>query len=206
MERYKYFVDIHEYREYLTKLKLTSIGRGSEGVAFLTSDGKVLKTFNGVFKPKISEEEKNEIIMAQDFNVSSYLFPEQLLILNGLIIGYISKYFPGNIIKFSAPYNGRIDEIDVDNLLKAYHKMVKDTKIISKDKVMIYDLAFNLLFNNQDLAAIDTFNYFRDNIPTLDENLEVLDCALLHELHFHDIRFEPDYDKSVEYNLRRIKK
>ena len=144
--------------------------------------------------------------MAGDYNVTSYYFPEQLLILDGLIVGYISKYFPNNIIKFKAPYNGRIEEINADNLLKAYRMMVKDTKVISRDNIMVYDLAFNLLFDNKNLVAIDTFNYYKDNIPTLNDNLESLDYALLHELHYHDVSFEPNYDKSVEYNLKRIKK
>ena len=203
MERYKYFIDIHDYRDYLSSLKLRRIGSGSEGVAFLTIDGKVLKTFNNNFKPRVKEEEKDDIIMSQDYNVSSYLFPEQLLILNGLIVGYICEYFPGNVIKFSAPYNGRIEDIDVDNLIGSYHKMVKDTEMISQENILIYDIGFNLLFNNYDLVAIDTFNYYKDNLSTLDDNLEALDDALLHELHFHDIKFKPDYDKSVEYNLKR---
>ena len=206
MERYRYFNNIYDYHDYLSSIKLKKLGEGSEGEAFLTRDNKVIKIFGGALKPKIPESDKEEVVMAQDYNLESFCFPEQLQIVDGLIVSYISRYFPNNVLKFSAPYNGKISDIDIDNLLKAYHKMVKDTKTLSKDNIMIYDLAFNLLFNNKDLAAIDTFNYFKDNIPTIEDNLEILDYALLHELHFHDIRFEPDYDKSIEYNLKRIKK
>ena len=204
IERYRYFNNIYDYRDYLSSIKIKKIGEGSEGEAFLTNDNSVIKVFDDHSKTK--EDTKDDIIMLQDYNIPSYYFPFQLQIVDGLIVSYLCNYFPGNVIKCGAPYNCDINEINIDNLLKAYHRMVKDTEIISKDNIMVYDLAFDLLFNNYKLGAVDTFNYYRDKKSTLEDNLESLDYTLLHELHYHDIRFEPDYNESIEHNLKRIKK
>ena len=202
--RYLYFNNSDEFQSFIKSLKIKDIGRGSEGNAFLTKDKKVIKAFGK--KDLKTEEAKENIIMVQDYDISSYYFPFKLLIVNGLIAGYISDYFENNILKFNAPYNGRINDIDTDRLLEAYYKIKEDTKILSKDNILIEDLTFNLLFNNKKLGAIDTFGYYKDSNSTLKGNLETLDNALLLELHYHDIKYIPDYEKSIEYNLKRIKK
>ncbi len=143
--------------------------------------------------------------MAEDYNLSMFYLPTSLLIYDQKIVGYESLYFPNNIIKFGAPYNGNIKDMNIPNLLKAREKLIKEARILTKDKIVIMDLTFNLLFDNEKLGAIDTFGYYYDPNVTLDDNIDSIDYAILHELHYHDIRFEQDYDLSVEKNLKRIR-
>ena len=203
-DRYLYFNNNDEFKAFIKSLKLKGIGQGSEGNAFLTKDKKVIKAFGK--KGLKAEDIKEDIIMVQDYDLPSYYFPFKLLIVDGLIAGYISDYFENNILKFNAPYNGQIKDVDSDRLLEAYYKIKEDTTILSKDNIVVEDLTFNLLFNNKKLGAIDTFGYYKDSNSTLKGNLETLDNALLLELHYHDIKYIPDYEKSIEYNLKRIKK
>ena len=211
MERYKYFKNGNEYEDYLSDACVKKIGSGREGIAYLTKDNDVVKRIIGdCFLDDCDNKDiykkDRKIIMAQDYDVNTYLFPKQLLMIDDLIVGYVTDYFPNNIIKCRSPYNGDIKDIDADRLLAAYYEMVEDTKKISEDNVLVYDLTCNLLFNNEKLAAIDTLNYYVSDKSTLKENLETLSYALLCELHYHDCHFEPNYRKSVEYNLKRIKK
>ncbi len=206
MERYLCFLDNDEFKSYIKNIIKDRVGSGSEGTAYKTIDNKVLKVFNTKYNPRLKYSHKDDIIMAQDYDVSTYLLPEELLFSNGIIAGYITEYFPGNVINFNKPYNSDIKDINFDKLIEAKEKMVQDTTLLTKDNILISDLTFNLLFNNNKLGAIDTFGYYKDSKITLTDNLKQIDYALLKELHFHDFHFCPDYNESLEYNLKRIKK
>ena len=206
MERYLYFKDLKSIDDYVTKRIRREIGEGSEGTAYLTKDNMVLKMLDGYAEVDILESQKESIIMQQDYNVSTYLFPKQLLIAYERVQGYLMDFFPNNIIAFADPYNGDINDINIDNLLRAREEMIKDTIILSDNNIVVHDLTFNLLFDNNKLGAIDTLSYYKKSNVTLDENIGCIDYALLHELHFHDKNFMPDYNESLEYNLKRIKK
>ncbi len=205
MERYKCFKNSRDYQSFFESLNPMKIGEGSEGQAFLFSGDKVIKIFNGPSKPNVADEEKETIIMAQDYSVQTFLLPIQLHIYDNKVVGYVSNFFPNNILGFKAPYNGNIFQINFSNLLKAREKMIRDTILLSDNNIAICDLDFNLLFDNRKLVAIDTFDYSIDSNVTLEDNIKQLDRAILRELHYHDISFKPDYKESVEYNLKRVK-
>lgn len=211
MEKYVY-LDNHEDILKMNSIK-KRIGTGTEGDAYLTADNKVLKIHNGYEPTIIKDEDKEKIIMAQDYKVQSFLFPEKIFIYNGVVYGYLTPYMK-NIIKYDLdsssdiPFLGfnSIKSINLDNLLAAREKMIEDTRIISKDNIIIYDLCFNLLFDGQKLGAIDTLRYYKDSEPTFDANVKRIDYSILNELHFHDLSFEPDLDDSLENNFKRIRK
>ena len=206
MERYKYFENLKSLDDFAKDLIIREIGEGKEGTAYLIKNNLVLKMLDGYCEPYILDSKKDSIIMQQDCDVSSFLFPKQLLISYERVQGYIMDYFPNNILLYADPYNGNINDIDFDILLRAREQMIKDTIKLTDNKIAIGDLTFNLLFDNSRFGAIDTLDYKKDTNVTLEDNIKKIDEAILTELYYHDVKFIPNYDKSIEYNLKRTKK
>ncbi len=91
--------------------------------------------------------------------------------------------------------------INIDNLLKAREVFIEDIKEITKFGYKLFELPRNLLFDNKRLVAIDTLDYIKKEI-TLKENIEILDYAILTELH--DIYSELDNSKPFDEEIEKI--
>lgn len=208
MERYVYIDSINDLKKIHSINK--KVGEGSEGTAYLTSEKKVLKINNGFEPYEIKDNEKENIIMAQDYNVSSYIFPEQLYICKDIVVGYLQEYFANDILMNGIYKNILFHShdkipIDIEKLLIAREKMMKDTKIITEGKIYTFDLCNNLLFDGNRLGAIDTIRYYKDSEITLDKNIENIDYSLLNELDMYDKTLGIDTNKSFDENIKRLK-
>ena len=211
MERYVYVNSIDDLKRI--NPVVAKIGEGSEGEAFLTQNNQVLKVNDGFAPEEILDSDKDKVIMAQDFDLESYLFPKQLYLCDGVVVGYLSNYFGKNIIQFHPSFScHEFKTIDYDKLLEAREKMIEDTRILSKEQINIYDLCFNLLFDGNKLGAIDTIGYYKDPNITFDANVRRIDYSLANELNMHNglysddptVKFDPNIP--LEENIKRIRK
>ena len=170
------FENIDEYKKYMNSVSLSYISSGAEGKVYKTKDNKCIKTFyfDKKYKP-------NSYIMASDMNLSSFIFPIELYICNGLICGVKTDYFPDNVFL----EHDNLPNIDLDKLVIGREKFIKDLEVISGYGYFLVDLPNNLLFNNDILKAIDTLDYKkRDN--AYERNLHMLDIALLSAIDFNN--------------------
>lgn len=226
MEKYLYVNRPKDINRIFLSKKF--IGAGSEGSAYLTVGNKLLKIFHEYRNTSYLDSEKENIIMAQDYNLKSFYFPETLFICNGLVEGYLSDYFEGNILDysnkdivdyFSSDDDATEDEkrfikmfiandinrINSKKVLEAREKLIADTKILTDDHIVLYDIYLNLLFNGSEFGVVDTLQFYTDPRITLDQNIKYIDNAILGGLHIYDESFKPDYSLSVEENLQRIR-
>ncbi len=196
MKNIKEFESKDELKIYFKKNAIKKIGEASEGKVYLTRDNEIIKGMWGSFVPK-HYKDYPDIIMADDVKLDSFIFPKELFLYKGIIIGYRQDYFKGNIFKFDS-----LDRVNLDKLVKARERFIEDTKVITDSGYHLFELPRNLLFNNERLVAIDTLDYVKRDDITLKENIETIDYALL--LPFSDIYKEVNPSKPFEEEIKKV--
>ena len=189
-----------EFIDHVADNALFEIGEGSEGEVYLTYDNNVIKNMLDSINPK-KYIVYNDLIMDDELKLDSFIFPKELYLLKGIIVGYKENYFANNI--FDNPLLP--NEIDIDKLVVARKKFIEDTKAMTDAGYRLYELPGNLLFDNNRLVAIDTLDYIKNDDITLDENIKIVDYAILLALlgrySFIDCRktFDSEIEKVYEY-------
>lgn len=173
-----YFDSTKKYHDFVLKQKKREIGEGSEGVVYITKNNDVIKEIIN-YKDKYPND---EILMESDIKLDSFLFPKELYVWNNFILGYKTDYFR-NIFR---DFDGDIRDIDLNAVVKAGYKMMKDVEVLSKMDYILYDLPYNVLFDGKTLKAVDTLGYFKDSKDTLHKNTILLRDALIYALTMHD--------------------
>lgn len=188
MSNIKKFENIDELKKYLKSIALCKIGSGAEGDAYLTKDKQVLKVCTNQI---IVHPYDENIITTDMIDLESFLFPTELLVYKNRIVAYKSRLFKNDIF-----YNSEMNDLallDLNELLRARKKMIKDIEKLSRYNYKIIDLPYNLLFNGKNLAACDTLSYYKkENV--LNDNLESLDYALNTKLK----EIDPDYSYIID--------
>lgn len=190
-----------QYLEFVKSQITKKLGEGTEGRVYLTNNNDAIKVMLSSFDPKFYDNCPN-IIMEKDMKLDSFIFPQEIYTLNGLIAGYKQRTFLGNIFDDLS----LIDKLDVEQLIKARKKIIEDMKVLTDYGYRLYNMPRNILFNNDKLVAIDTLDYEKKLGVTLKENIKILDYSLLIEMAdvFPNIigveTFDEVIDKIYTYN------
>lgn len=168
-------------RDFISKKWLKPIESGSEGLFYYSEIDKMgYKLFFSNDEECIRPYyEPNEIIKNDDVRIDSFIFPETLLVVNGSLAGYITKYIDNNLFDTSMLNFFQEGKIDYKALKNAYKIFKSDVHKLSKLHIKMFDLPNNLLFDGERLYAIDTCSYHYDDSPDLLQiNLESLESAM----------------------------
>lgn len=174
------FSNEKELKVFLDKKCLIHKGSGSEGdFKFSKVDKLGYKIFFNNIDYDVPEYDAKEIIMNSEVGIESFLFPLDILIVNGKIRGYTTGYIKNNILSNDNMYNIDVLNFDFESLKQAYKLMKIDVSLLTDKGILIYDLANNLVYDGKKLYAIDTCSYSRsDNVGLLKENIDSLDDAI----------------------------
>ena len=197
MKNIREFKTEKEVMMFIKENVIKKIASGYEGTAYLTKEGNVIKS---MLYSDIPKKYNDDIIMSDDIKLDSFIFPNELFILNDIVVGYSEDYFKNNIFTFKG-----MDYIDIDKLSLARNKMIEDTKVLTDNGYYLYDIPGNILFDNNRLVAIDTLDYKKDNTITLNKNIEIIDYAILMLLSFKypSIKVNNPYNEEIEKVLVR---
>lgn len=148
------------------------IGRGSEGICYEYKGFAYKVIFNKNIIEQTSGildymEDPSQILTVTDIDLPSFSFPEKVYAIKNWLLGYKSKLIKNNLFNgenFNSPED--LVNINFNNLANAYKIMLQDVDLLSEDKIKIFDLTFNLVFDGKALTGIDTCGYKRvkDNI------------------------------------------
>lgn len=153
------------------------IGSGSEGDVYILNNKTVLKKFNEIINPE--DYNCNDLLKYSDVKNKSYYFTKLVYIVNDDVAAYTMDRCNGyNLTKIN-PLS-----IKFSDLLKAYIKFEKDTKLISNMHIKGFDMIFNFMYDGKKFGAIDTIHYYtsdddenkiyESNITTFNSELALL--------------------------------
>jgi hypothetical protein len=190
-----YFDSNKKYHDFVVTQRKYEIGEGAEGIVYITKNNEVIKE---IFNAR-EKYPNDDLLMESDIKLDSFLFPKELYVCRNEIIGYKTDFFR-NIFR---DFDGNINDIDLDAVVKAGYKMMKDVEILSKMNYILYDLPYNILFDGTSLKAIDTLQYYKRDDITLEKNISILRDALVTAIKLHD---EYCSAKSQNQMIRKLTK
>ena len=194
------FRNREELNAFLDTLKY--IGKGIQGQSLLDE-----KT-NQVYKIFSEEELENAgyagdvgyrytydgIMRFSHIKNDTFVWPSDVIMTEGLVAGYTHSYFNGeNFCDFNDPFG-----VNLDNLSYAVYKANEDIKLLSKKKVEINDLMYNLMFDGKTIKVVDTFEFCKGNV-TYSKNVEDFNDEI-------KMFLVNDYFENIVLNDKRLRK
>lgn len=164
---------------YLIKKWLRYVDSGSEGKFYISDiDGMGYKIFSKeeflrpLYKP-------SNIIMDEEVNIESFMFPESLLIVDGELHGYVTRVVEKNLFSNWMKEFFTSDGVNFHKFKLAYQNFKLDVALLTSKKIKICDLANNLLFDGEKFYAVDTCSYsYSDEEDLLAVNFKSLEDAM----------------------------
>ena len=164
------------------------IGVGSSGNCFESTNHKVYKfLYNKSY-------DIEDVITEEEINLKSFAFPEVLYVADNKVHAYRTRLIDNDLFRTGRASIMSISNINFNNLSKSYKRMLKDIEKISKLGILLYDLPYNVTFNNKELVAIDTMDYKRVSYNPVEENVEIYNQAFHN--YFKDI-LKVNYDANL---------
>ena len=202
MKNIKKFRSVGEYNDYVDSniigTKNDYIAKGLEGNIYITRTGEILKDIRSNGRKLTSD-----IIMSSDLELNSFIFPDELYVINDLIMGYKTRLFKGDIFMNNRINSYKKREIDIDALINARKKIIEDIKVLTRKGYNLLELRTNILFNNKELCAIDTLDYEKDRVKKK-KNIEYLDYGLIDKLY--EFGLCNGYENNFENVITKIKR
>lgn len=149
-----------KFARYLESLKF--LGLGSEGTAYYDKDKKmVLKIYHDCFLEEFKECNyitQEEVMKFKNIVNKTYIFPQEEIIYNDYVIGYLTSYQQGKTIDEINPL-----KIDINNFINAVLKVDDDIKIISRNSILTFDVIYNTMYGKKKISIIDPTEYCYKN-------------------------------------------
>lgn len=189
-----------EFAEYIKPLLKEDLNSGSEGDIYITKDNNVVKVMHQFFGPKYLKD-CPDIIMSDDLKLDSYIFPDELYIIDGIIMGYKEKLFENDVFSFYPSL--KKFATNIDNLFEAREKFIEDTIKLTEYGYKLFELPRNIMYDNKRIVAIDTLDYIKQRVKK-EENIRIVDHAILLELS--DMYKEIDVRQPFEIEIKKLYK
>lgn len=130
---------------------LSFLGSLGEGECRRLNKKFVIKKLN-----KKDETTQNEefFLRFKDLDMKVYIFAKKVFYIDGILEGYISKYFNGVNLSF-------IDrnKINLFEMIDGCKEVYQDSYILSKKGIETLDIPFNILYKKGHFGIIDTCDY-----------------------------------------------
>lgn len=159
------FINREHFNIFLKNLK--PLGIGSQGMCFLDEKHKIVyKVFHEYFDYEKSNYKEEEILRFSHIDNKTFIWPKDVLIVKNEIVGYTMPY-----VKSKNLYERNPLLINLDSLETAIQESTKDIKLLTDNKVAMYDVMYNILYRNGKIAIIDTMEYGTSEEISLDKNM-----------------------------------
>ena len=116
-------------KELLMYLKyIIELGYGSQGITYHDKKlNKAIKVYHEVFDDEMSYLTKNkeETLKFNQAVNNTYIFPDDVLMLNDKIVGYTSKFVSGKNLQYINPLS-----VNINNLMQSLKQVKEDTKFL----------------------------------------------------------------------------
>ena len=166
------FISREHFNTYLKKLKY--LGEGSQGICYLRKeDNAVFKVFHEFFDSESSGYTKEYILRFSNIKNSTFIWPNDIIIVENEIVGYTMPYKKSKNLCEINPLL-----VNLNSLETATIKAEEDVKLLTDNKVKLYDVRYNILYSNGTMNIIDTLEYSSREV-TYEENRQNIDEELM---------------------------
>ena len=159
---------------------LIHLGDGSQGVCYVDKNfRKVYKFYRSYLEFDDILYTKEEILQFKDIKSSTFLFPEEVILLNDEVIGDVTPYRNAKNLCSLNPLNIRLDR-----LIKLLVIALKEIEYISRSGVNSFDVMYNILLGNK-FYFVDTLDYSindRDYKAILSDNMKYFNLGIMYFL------------------------
>lgn len=156
--------EINSLSKYLLGAKI--IGVGTTAICFLLSDKRVLKLYYNSYNKKhlfYTKDMTKHLEMLGKLTNETYIGPNEILISNNEVIGYLYPYINAKTLKHMKKY------ISLDSIINKYKKLEKNTKEISTSNFLLRDLHDRNILIDKDIYIIDLDRGYIDQESTNDK-------------------------------------
>ena len=190
------------------------IGIGTTAICFLRSDGNVVKLYiNTYLKRQMFNyfNMEDQLKLLNKISNDTFIGPEEILVKNDNIIGYIYPYVKGRRIDRLS------NKLTKEDILNSYQKLFDDTKKLAEHDIRLNDLhERNILFYDSyhvidlDKCTVKECAY-RFNMCDIIDLLvrSIFNTGVIHSIRFQekdleelyrDVRYKhnEDFDKLIE--------
>lgn len=189
-----FFRTLEDLKLWLKIHKKHNFDGGSQGECYRIGN-KVYKIFIQFIED--DEEDmivynKDEILRFSSVVNNTYIFPNDVIIVDDLVVGYITDY-----VSAISLYKINPLEVDIEKFQIDLDTTTKDIKIISNHGILSYDVTYNILYGNGGFKVIDTMEYSLSDM----DSLELLKKNK--ERFYHEIRLfllDGYFDKFMKNN------
>lgn len=197
-----------EFEQYIGNKVLKYIDDGSEGECFLGNDGLAYKIFFD--EPFINDHaliEIDDIITESEYKLDSFAFPRVIFTIDDVVKCYTSKYVNSNLFGYKSKEAAEqlLEHIKSKEFITAYNKFLEDLEVLTSNKIKLFDLCNNLLYDGEKMVAIDTIYYKKETEADVeilrDFNLRQFRTALVEVFSFAlricDKEFDIEFDEDT---------
>lgn len=174
-------MSFHTREEVLCFIQtLIPLENGLQGVCYVDKNFReVYKFYRSYLEADDILYTKEEILRFKDIQSSTFLFPQDVILLNGEVIGDVTPYrYAQNLCNLN-PLNIRLDQF-----LKLLVIALKEIEYISRKQVNSYDVMYNILLGKQ-FYIVDTLDYSindRDYKDILRDNMKYFNLGIMYFL------------------------
>ena len=160
------FSSKEEVNKFLQQPHIKFLDSGSCGQCFYNIiDKKVYKIFYDFFDDEFYSIYNAESILRFTWvKNNTYIWPSEVITIESMVIGYVLPYIKGVDLCRLDPLT-----INLHKLVEDLDKVYNDNIIISKNKIVTYDIMYNILYGKTGISIIDSDDY---NFDFLGKNYE----------------------------------
>lgn len=150
-----------------------SLGAGSQGEVFFDNNTKqVYKIFHSYFFNEESYFNEYDIMKFSHIVNDTFIFPLDVIIVNNSVVGYTLLLIKGKDLTKVDPFI-----VSLSNLYNLVNDVYKDIKLLTENNVILYDVPYNIMYENNKLSVIDTMSYLEGE-QTFKENRYAFDIGI----------------------------
>lgn len=203
----KNFKSNKELTTFIIGKKITLLSRVTEGICYLGEDKKVYKIL-GVDNTTDNNYKVEEVITEDDIKLKSFAFPQELFVLDDKLVGYSADYIPNDRLGTENLNIVTVAKMDFEKFSNAYKIMQEDVDKLSSNKILMFDLPFNVIYDGNRLVGIDTCGYKKVDYDPTEKNNDSFKFAIegIFRLCYNDFE-DPDLtfnDSDIDSYLERV--
>lgn len=150
---------VNDKKEFLIYLKsLKFLGLGSEGITYYDQRKKiVLKIYHDCFLEEFKIYNylaRKKLIKVDNINNKTYIFPQEEIMYDDYVIGYITTYQQGKTIDEINPLR-----VNLEDFINAALKVDDDIKTLSENGILTSDVLYNTMYGRKKISIIDPTEY-----------------------------------------------